>query len=425
MIFSPYADEADVIKKIQKIRNGDYVLLRLTPTMIEKNNLDANELLREMLYKYQIVDYDSVEHGGNNGVEFRSQMIHSNRVDSMKLKFYRVNNIRGDRRFSIETIKKRFHEGDLLYISAYTKQDGKPEIFVINLTREVPSEELIQATVGYDLITQKFIEIRPLLAEIVHGGFYNNSKGRGPAAPKDVGDTLESLLKISTNNSTRADISGLIELKAKEAKTLDTLFTLRPNFEGTEVAQYEANDRNRVSAFARLYGYESEKHPGCKSLYITVGSADYPQNGQGFYLEVDEINAKVSLMRMDSQTGKREETAYWTFENLKKQLMEKHPATLWIKAVKRVQDGIVQFKYTNIEFSRTPQFMTFLSLIKTGIITYDWRGYTSKKGKYTGKNHGNAWRIKPAARAELFGELETIEFDTDTKILDNYSSLHF
>ena len=45
--------------------------------------------------------------------------------------------------------------------------------------------------------------------------------------------------------------------------------------------------------------------------------------------------------------------------------------------------------------------MTFLSLIKSGIITYDWRGYTSKTGKYSGKNHGNAWRIKPNAKAEL------------------------
>ena len=47
--------------------------------------------------------------------------------------------------------------------------------------------------------------------------------------------------------------------------------------------------------------------------------------------------------------------------------------------------------------------MTFLSLIKSGIITYDWRG------KYSGKNHGNAWRIKPNAKAELFGEIEKVE----------------
>ena len=53
--------------------------------------------------------------------------------------------------------------------------------------------------------------------------------------------------------------------------------------------------------------------------------------------------------------------------------------------------------------------MTFLSLIKSGIITYDWRGYTSKEGKYKGKNHGNAWRIKPIAKSKLFGEMEKIE----------------
>ena len=125
-------------------------------------------------------------------------------------------------------------------------------------------------------------------------------------------------------------------------------------------------------------------------------------------MEVDEGNSKVSLMKKKALTGKIIETAYWKFEDLKKQLYEKHPSTLWFKASTRTENGIVQFKYTDIEFSRAPQFMTFLSLIKTGIITYDWRGYTSKSGKYTGKNHGNAWRIKPAAKSELFGELEKI-----------------
>ena len=70
MIFSPYSDEAAVISRIQKIRNGDYVLLRLTRTMIEKNNLDANELFREMLYDYRIVDYDLLENGGKTVLSF-------------------------------------------------------------------------------------------------------------------------------------------------------------------------------------------------------------------------------------------------------------------------------------------------------------------------------------------------------------------
>ena len=87
----------------------------------------------------------------------------------------------------------------------------------------------------------------------------------------------------------------------------------------------------------------------------------------------------------------------------------KHPSTLWVKAKSRVVENMVQFKYTEIEFSRTPQFTTFLTLIKTGIITYDWRGYTSKKGRYSGKNHGNAWRIKPNAKSDLFDTFEIVD----------------
>jgi hypothetical protein len=296
-----------------------------------------------------------------------------------------------------------------LYISCYRDKEEKSAIFIVNLTHNIPSEEDIQKVIGLDPITQKFMEIKPRLREIIKGGYYDNSKGAGKIAPKDVGDTLESLLKVKTNNSPGADLDGLIELKAKSAKTLDTLFTLRPWFEGTEVATVEPNDRNRVSAFTRLYGYDSDKHPESSSLYITIGSADYPKNGQGFFLEVDEINEEVCLMRINPVSGKKEKTAFWRFNDLRKQLMDKHPATLWFAATKRTVDGIVQFKYTEIEYSRAPQFMTFLSLIKSGIITYDWRGYTSKTGKYSGKNHGNAWRIKPNAKAELFGEIEKVE----------------
>lgn len=414
MIFAPYADEAVIINRIHKVRNSDYILLRLTATMIEKNNLDANALFREMLYNYDIVDYEILENGGMNAVGFSSTLILPERTEIIRLNFYRVNNARGDRRFSIETIKKKyrekiFAEGDLLYISCYRDKEEKSAIFIVNLTHNIPSEEDIQKVIGLDPITQKFMEIKPRLREIIKGGYYDNSKGAGKIAPKDVGDTLESLLKVKTNNSPGADLDGLIELKAKSAKTLDTLFTLRPWFEGTEVATVEPNDRNRVSAFTRLYGYDSDKHPESSSLYITIGSADYPKNGQGFFLEVDEINEEVCLMRINPVSSKKEKTAFWRFNDLRKQLMDKHPATLWFAATKRTVDGIVQFKYTEIEYSRAPQFMTFLSLIKSGIITYDWRGYTSKTGKYSGKNHGNAWRIKPNAKAELFGEIEKVE----------------
>ena len=416
MIFTPYSDESTVINMIRRFRNEDYVLLRMTYTMIDKNNLDANGIFRDLLYNWGIVDYEMLNHGGEFGVVSDALFIQNGKTERMKLKFYRVNNARGDRRFSIETIKRRMqngeiNEGDLLYISVFRQPDAHPQIFIVNLTHNIPSEDEIINAVGVDEITELFETIKPRLREIINGGFYNNSKGWGPIAPKDVGDTLEDLLGIRTNNRMNADYNGLIEIKSKGgSRTLDTLFTLRPRFDGTRVAEYEPNDRSRVSAFARLYGYDSDAHPGYSSLYITIGSINAPQNNQGFYLHVNDEERVVNLIWANPYSGHREIAAFWLFDDLREELYRKHPSTLWVQAESREINGMVQFKYNEIEFSRVPQFTTFLSLIKSGIITYDWRGYISKEGPYSGKNHGNAWRIKPYAKSELFGTIESVEF---------------
>lgn len=415
MMFVPYNDEQANINMIHEVRNSDYSLLRLTPTMIGKNNIDANGIFREMLLSEEIVDYENLDNGGENGVSVNALFIQADKTTNVKLKFYRVSNNRGDRRFSLQTIKRKTADeemniDDLIYFSTYRDENDEPVVYIINLTSNVPSKERLIAELGKDDITKKFEEIRPTLEKIVHSGWHDNSKGEGIKAPKDVGDTLESLLKVNTNNRTDADIDGLIEVKSKGAsRTLDTLFTLRPLFEGTEIAMYEKNDRFRVSAFARLYGYYSEKHPECKSLYITIGSEAAPQNNQGFYLEVDDEKAVVNIMKRDEQSEKTRVTAYWTFDSLKKQLMEKHPSTLWVSAEERINGNTVQFKYNEIEFSRAPQFATFLSLINAGIVTYDWRGYTTTDGAYIGKNHGNAWRIKPSAKSDLFGQISVLK----------------
>ena len=146
MIFAPYKDESTIIQRIQKVRNDDYVLLRLTATMIEKNNLDANEYFRELLLNHDIVDYETLNNGGSNGINFLSTLILPKDKKSVRLKFYRVKNARGDRRFSIETIKRKCKDGilnvgDLIYISAYMDSEKKPSMFLINLSHNSPSEK--------------------------------------------------------------------------------------------------------------------------------------------------------------------------------------------------------------------------------------------------------------------------------------------
>ena len=269
------------------------------------------------------------------------------------------------------------------------------------------SDDILTKIFGKDKINDSLSRLIPKVKYIASLGYHANSKGAGEIAPKDAGDTLESLLGIKANNDPNADFEGLIELKSKTSKTLDTLFTLRPKFDGTPVADFEPKDRNRVSAFARLYGYESDKHPGMNCLYITIGSESSPQNNQGFYLTVNESERTVEIMKREQGSSHR--AAYWRFEDLEKELHQKHPATLWIKAEKRMNGPVGEFRYVEAELTRTPQFMTFISLIKLGVVTYDWRGYISKDGKYEGKNHGNAWRVKNKYRNQLFSSSEVIK----------------
>ena len=148
-----------------------------------------------------------------------------------------------------------------------------------------------------------------------------------------------------------------------------------------------------------------------RSLETYVASCEWTYHGKEKIscVSVDKNKRTETQREKQNENGKKDRiTAYWTFEGLRKQLMEKHPSTLWVSADERTEGEMVQFRYKEIEFSRAPQFATFLALINAGIITYDWRGYTSETGAYSGKNHGNAWRIKPAAKEKLFGDIKKI-----------------
>lgn len=418
MIFNPYPDEKKVIENVQKLQNNEYAIVRMTKTMMDKNNTDCNGFFRTMLKKMSIVDYESLDHGKDAGVMTQALFIMPDKTELVDMNFYIVNNDRGDKRWSFYGLKQRGRigdicEGDLLYFSTYQLRGKTKGLFVINLTHNTPEMEYLSTQIGVDEVNQVFESIKGDLKRIVQKDKYvPNVKGKGKEAPKDVGETLEYEMRVETNNRRDADIKGILELKGKGSKaTKDTLLTLRPSFEGTYIERMESNDKHRVKVFPLFYGYDSEKHAGCKDLYITIGCQVAPQNKHGFYLVVDEEKSIVKLMG-PGRIGKKDEmTAFWTFDALEKALNTKHKATLWITADKKIVDDTVMYNYKKIEFSRSPKFATFISLIKSGEVTYDWRGHTSMTDKYAGVNKGNAWRIKPRSRKELFGSLEVVEFE--------------
>ncbi|NLQ94461.1 restriction endonuclease [Streptococcus mutans] len=407
MQFIPYDDELEVINSIHKYNTNDYTIIRLTQTMLNKSIIDANGFFRTLLLDNNILDFEHL----TEKVYLKANLVLGDQRYEVKMSCYKANT-RGDERFWIYDLKKfvkssQINVNDLIYITV-NSQNGN-ELTLFNVTHNIPKNSTIIELFGQDKIEDSLNRLIPQIKIIARQGYHSNSKGTGKIAPKDAGDTLESLLGIKTNNSQEADFEGIIEIKSKSSKTLDTLFTLRPNFEGTPVAEFEPNDRSRVSAFARLYGYDSDKHLRYKSLYITIGSKENPQNNQGFYLEVNDKDSVVELRKQEN--NKSILTAFWTFKALEEELHKKHPVTLWVKVESKMNGEVAQFKYVEAELTRSPQFMTFLSLIKSGAITYDWRGYTTPSGKYAGKNHGNAWRIKNKQRNLLFGSTEKIKLE--------------
>jgi len=415
MIFTPTNTENNVIRRIHKYVNTDYAIIRATPTMIDKNIIDANDNFRRIMEDANLIDYSALNNGATNGVSVIATFIQANKTTDFNLNMYRVNNTRGDRRFSIEKIaeKVRNHEiefNDLLYFFVALENESTYHVYMINTTHNVPTEGILAEIFGEDEIAHALNELLPTLSHIIHNGPYENCKGEGKIAPKDAGDTFEALVGIETNNDAGADYKGLIEFKTKTANTLDTLFTLRPCFEGTPIATIEPTDRNRVSAFAREYGYFSDKHPDMKSLYITIAAQPSPRNNQNFYLALNYDKKRVELLHIEENGDVV--TAFWNFDDLRSELAHKHPSTLWINSTveREGAEGVTAlFKYNSISFSRSPNFTTFLTMIEMGIISYDWRGYTTPEGKYSGKNHGNAWRINKSFKDLLFESL--IELD--------------
>ena len=403
MLFEPYQDELEYIEKIHKYNDKEYTIIRLTKTMLNKGIIDANVFVQDILKKYGLIDYSQLARGTNK--KLFSELYIGNDKFETTMSCYRANN-RGDARFWIygSSFKKNFLNGDLIYITINPTND---KIIVINLSKRELSDDSLMKIFGKDKINDALSRLIPKIKQIASLGYHPNSKGAGKIADKDAGDTLESLLAIKTNNSRKADFENLIEIKSKMSETRDTLFTLRPKFDGTPVANFEPDDTKRVSAFARLYGYETDSRPGMNSLFITIGVEGAPQNNQGFFLEVNENDRTVEIRKHHNGSSFR--AAYLSFDDLEKKLLQKHPATLWVKADSRMNGDTAEFKYTEAELTRSPQFMTFISLIKLGIVTYDWRGYISKEGEYKGKNHGNAWRIKNKHRNKLFGSSKAIE----------------
>ena len=136
-----------------------------------------------------------------------------------------------------------------------------------------------------------------------------------------------------------------------------------------------------------------------KKLYNDIYSTP---NSQGLYLFPDDEDEK--LLQNFMQNNLEEEVCAWRYSTIRKSLLEKHPATLWVKAKVDKIDNKFHFKYIEFELSNRPNFSEFIRLIRFDKIIYDWKAKIKLNGTSV-RNHGPGFRIKPKDKNLLFNSL--------------------
>ena len=86
---------------------------------------------------------------------------------------------------------------------------------------------------------------------------------------------------------------------------------------------------------------------------------------------------------------------YWTFADISQKLSTKLKNLMYVKAETCYISGYECFKYNKIEAYVDPTLERFLDLIEAGTIYVDFDART-------GHNHGTKFRIKSAAKANLY-----------------------
>lgn len=396
-LFLPNELESKLIQTIQKYCRNDFALIRMSPTMLKKSIIDASEDIRIVLRDKNIIDYTQIP----QGVKYSnpSVVISSAGIIKGQTSLYRPMTKKGDPRFWVSKFKRVVSSEQLVYFTT----DDESNIVAIILDDYPLFEEYVVAYFGTNEDEQQVIDdFIQRIREIKDKGWVL-SVSPNKLNDKDIGETLERELGIEINNLKTPDFEGQIEVKGKKlrATTKDSLFNMVPSWDSSVLKS--------LNEIVITYGYPDKKYNGYNSLFVTVSSKP---NKQGLYLEVDEVTEHIHQKCMID--GIISDVCSWRFDEIKERLYNKHPKTMWLVAEDKKINGQVHFKYVKAQFTQRPIFSQFISLVKQGLVTFDWRRRanlgTAEPLPSNKMDYGQGFRINPKNRHLLFGETTDIQF---------------
>jgi hypothetical protein len=172
---------------------------------------------------------------------------------------------------------------------------------------------------------------------------------------------------------------------------LVSLFAKTPNWLAIE------KGRGLLDAF----GYFDEIRKR-RALYCTITTT---RNTLGWQLVLDPDAERIDV----AHAGVPQVTySIWTLE---KRLLEKHPATLFVRAANRGEGAAEEFRYDEVTLCREPSMASFLDLMEDDFVGLDFT--LSERPNGNTRDHGYLWRIREyrivnlyAYRRPLLGVLE-------------------
>lgn len=198
------------------------------------------------------------------------------------------------------------------------------------------------------------------------------------------GRALEDALGIDANSSKDADFMG-IELKTKQGKSLQTLFSRVPS-------RYVQHD-GRPAFFDAHCSYDEKRNR--RALYTSFSSKP---DTLGFSLQVN--GHCIEAIR------RGEVVLEYDAEHIEAALLSKHSQTAYISLRSKPREGGEECSIESVTYCKWPSILRFLVLVSSGEIFLDLT--LSESGRRI-KDHGFLWRIRPESIAQLYLSTKSVE----------------
>jgi hypothetical protein len=374
MIFKPTETEKPYLDILENSTHGEFVLIRMTPTMLKKSIIDASLPFRLLLKENMKIDYNSIQKGVKNGFKSEIQLLIGKEIQTRTISYYRPETKKGDPRFWISKLHHNISAFDMLLLTVWENKlyaiplIGDIEIFTKSI------KDIFQA--DKNSLPLAVQELQSHLQEIYQKNWIKTHR----AGDTGVGKTFEDLLEIDENSSKNPDYKGVeIKCSRENSSTLQTLFSKTPNY---------ANLENKRKDLVVKHGYWDDKQKR-HALYVTIKVSE--ENSKGWKLELDDNEEKIYA----TKNGKK--IVYYEYKTLQNSLAQKHKQTLFVKALskdrKTQNDKNEMFLYKSAFYCEESSFINFLSLLTEGKISVDFLIHHNPNTNKT-RDHGFLWRIK-------------------------------